>query len=227
MKVIVLPQFQLQTSGCHLKQPSVFNVSRAHKRWTRICNLFTKGMERFKSGDAVFILPRYAHLYSGHSAVVTAAKPDRLRPMFNEYTLQFPDGSGATMFEFQLIDDIPAYATVIADLAFDSRQQMAATQARGHASGSQILLQTKDFDIDLKIRTTRARGSIMGQVLERGTATLLPHVEIRLMKDGTPLDTTTSDAAGAFKFSDVSRGSLNILVVIPKRSLRILGAFSI
>jgi len=184
-------------------------------------------MERFKPGNAVFILPKFAHLYPRHSAVITAVKLDPFRPMFNEYALQFGDGSSAMIFEFQLIEDIPRYTTVIASMVFDSRQQMAMTHARGHTtSGSQIILQTTRFDLDMKIRTTKSRGSIMGQILERDTTTLLPHLEVRLMKDGMPLGSTTSDSSGTFKFSDVPRGSLNILVVLPHHSLRILGAFS-
>ncbi len=66
----------------------------------------------------------------------------------------------------------------------------------------------------------------MGQILERDTTTLLPHLDVRLLKDGMPVGSTTSDSSGTFKFSDVSRGSLNILVVIPQHSLRILGSFS-
>src|SRR5207244_12207724 len=46
-------------------------------------------MERFKPGDAVFILPKFAHLYPRHSAVITAVKLDPFRPMFNEYAFQF------------------------------------------------------------------------------------------------------------------------------------------
>jgi len=183
-------------------------------------------MERFKPGDAVFILPKFAHLYPRHSAVITAIKSDPFRPMFNEYALEFADGSSAMIFEFQLIEDIPRYTTVIACLVFDSRQQMATTHARGNTTGSQIILQTTRFDLDVKIRTTKSRGSIMGQILERDTTTLLPHLEVRLLKDGMPLSSTTSDSSGTFKFSDVPRGSLNILVVIPQHSLRILGSFS-
>ena len=47
------------------------------------------------------------------------------------------------------------------------------------------------------------------------------------MRDATPISRTTADAQGMFKFTDVSRGTLNILVVIPKALSRILGAFSV
>ena len=184
-------------------------------------------MHRFSPGEAVFILPKFAHLYVSHSAVVVRGKTDRFRPMFNEYTVEFADGSAASLFEFQLIEDLPNYKTLIADLLFDSRQQMATTRARGRTTGAQIILQTEDFDIDLKIQIERSRASIMGQVLERDTENLLKHVAVRLMKEGNPVNMTTSDGVGVFKFTDVPLGSLIILVIIPRHLMRILGGFAI
>jgi hypothetical protein len=184
-------------------------------------------MQRFSPGDAVFILPKFAHLYASPSAVVVALKTDRFRSMFNEYTVEFADSSVASLFEFQLIEDLPNYKTLIAGLLFDSRQQMATTTARGRTSSAQIIFQTENFDIDLRVRTGRSRVSIMGQVLERDTANLLKHVAVRLMKEGTPVSTTTSDGVGVFKFTDVPRGSLNILVIIPQHLMRLLAGFAI
>ena len=59
-------------------------------------------MQRFKIGDSVLILPRYAHLYASDSGVIVAVIPDPFRPEFNEYTVEFPDGSTANLFEFQI-----------------------------------------------------------------------------------------------------------------------------
>ncbi|PYS00409.1 MAG: hypothetical protein DMG15_03375 [Acidobacteria bacterium] len=59
-------------------------------------------MQRFKIGDAVLILPRYAHLYASDSGVIVAVIPDPFRPAFNEYTVEFSDGSKANLFEFQI-----------------------------------------------------------------------------------------------------------------------------
>jgi hypothetical protein len=71
---------------------------------------------------------------------------------------------------------------------------------------------------------TKARASVIGQVLERGTTNFLKDTEVRLMKESIALITATSDSIGMFKFSSVPRGSLNLLVIIPQSSLRILGA---
>jgi len=184
-------------------------------------------MQRFKPNDAVFILPKYAHLYSGNSALVTSVTIDPFRPMFNEYALEFPDGSYAKLFEFQIIEDVPHYRTFVASTLFDSRRRMATTGVRGEASAGQIILQTPGFHLDMRIRATKTTASIMGQVFERGAKGLLRDLEVCLMKEGMPLTTTISDTLGVFKFSHVPRGSLNTLVVIPEYSSRILGAFLI
>src|SRR5205085_6545378 len=88
-------------------------------------------MQRFTPNDAVFILPKYSHLYPGNSAIVVSATPDPFRAMFNEYVLEFPDGSNAKLFEFQIIEDIPLYKTFVASVLFDSRKQTAVTGVRG------------------------------------------------------------------------------------------------
>jgi hypothetical protein len=183
-------------------------------------------MPLFKPNDAVFILPRFSHLYSAHSAVVTGVTADPFRPMFNEYALEFPDRSTANLFEFQIIEDLLNFTTFIASLVFDSQGQPATAGARGLPPGRQIILQTPGFDLDMRIHTTKLCVSTMGQVLERRTKNLLKDLEVRLMKEST-LITTLSDSLGVFKFSDTPHGLLNILVVIPQYSSRILGAFSI
>ena len=189
-------------------------------------------MQRFKPNDAVFILPKYAHLYPGSSAVVTSVTIDPFRSMFNEYLLEFPDGSNAKLFEFQIIEDVPTYKTFVASILFDSRRQTAATGVRGQISGGQtsgvqIILQTPGFHLDMRIRATKTSASIMGQVFERGAKDLLRDLEVSLMKEGMPITNTFSDSLGVFKFSHVPRGSLNTLVVIPQYYSRILGTFLI
>ncbi len=61
-------------------------------------------MQRFKIDESVVILGQFAHLYPSHTGVVIRTRPDPFRATFNEYTIQFSDGSTAELFEFQLID---------------------------------------------------------------------------------------------------------------------------
>jgi hypothetical protein len=183
-------------------------------------------MQSFKPGDPVLILPKFAHLYGANSAVVIGVNPHPSRPMLNEYTVEFPDHSMSKVFEFQIIENPPSYTTTVARLVFDSRQQQPPMQTRGRISGFQVILQTPQLDLDMTIRTTKSRASIIGQVLDRSTKALLKNLDVRLMKDGTTMGTTKSDPQGIFQFTDVARGSVNILVAVPQTSSRILGAFS-
>ena len=59
-------------------------------------------MQRFKIGDRVVVLPRFAHLYPTYPGVVKEVKLDPFRSIFNEYKIEFSDGSTAEVFEFQL-----------------------------------------------------------------------------------------------------------------------------
>ncbi len=61
-------------------------------------------MTRFKRRDPVRILPQFAHLYPNPIGVVIDVKEDAWRSVFNEYTVEFPDGSTAGLFEFQLAE---------------------------------------------------------------------------------------------------------------------------
>src|SRR6266481_4254 len=114
-------------------------------------------VQRFKPNDAVFILPKYAHLYPGNSALVTVVYADPYRPMFNAYAVEFPDRSIDKVLEFQIIDGAPNYKTIIASLAFDSCYQTAAVETRGSHSGRQVILQTPELDVDMRIHTSKSR----------------------------------------------------------------------
>ena len=184
-------------------------------------------MLRFKSTDAVFIIPKFGHLYPDTSAVVVSTKANQFLPIFNEYTLEFADGSTDRLFEFQIIEDVSACKTVIAAVTFDSHSQMTTMHNRGRASSRQVVLQTAVFDIDMRIRTTKSRRSIMGQVSETGTKDHLKNIEIQLMREAVPISRAISDDLGVFEFNNIPRGSLNVLAMIPQHASRVFGTFSI
>jgi hypothetical protein len=151
-----------------------------------------------------------------------------MRSVFNEYTVEFTYGVKANILEFQLLEDLPSYITLIANVAFDSSLQMAQTSARGQGAGAHIVLNVNDFDVDLKIlRGKPMESSILGQVLERGTSTLIEELEVELMRESVPIMSTRGDENGVFKFMHVPIGPLNVLATMPQRLLRIFGAFAI
>jgi len=184
-------------------------------------------MQRFNIGDPVLILPKFAHLYPGTSGTVVNTKSDPFRPMFNEYTVSFDDGSTADLFEFQILEDGLNYKTLMAVLTFDSQQNFATSQMPGEDSGRQIILQTSAVDINMTIQLNKFRAAIIGHILEKSSTNLVNGADVRLLKESVPIHATISDNAGVFKFSGVSRGPLNILVVFPTTSLRIFASFSI
>ena len=185
-------------------------------------------MQRFNPGDGVFIIPKFSHLYSDVAAVVIGIKTDPFRPMFNEYTLEFPDHSTARLFEFQIIEAEPGFETLIAACAFDNQYDDAAGNMRGAAFSRRVLLETTAFHVDMKIRMVEAtRLSIMGQVLERERNNQLAGLAVRLLREAMPVDATVSDSLGVFEFLEVPQGVLNILVAIPQHSTRIFGTFSV
>ena len=184
-------------------------------------------MQRFKPSDGVFIIPKFAHLYTDRSAVVIDVKVNPFRPMFNEYTVEFADRSTARLLEFQIIEDLPECETVVAALIFDSRSEMPTIRTHDRPSGGQIIFQTPAFRVDIRTHTSKSGGSIMGQIIERRTKDYLKDVQVLLLRDAIPIGRTIPDSLGVFEFIDVPRGPLNILVMLPEHSLRIFGTFSI
>ena len=59
-------------------------------------------MQRFKVEDRVVVFPRFVSLFRGGPATVIEVKLDPIRPIFNEYKIEFADGSTADVFEFQI-----------------------------------------------------------------------------------------------------------------------------
>ncbi|HYR84810.1 MAG TPA: hypothetical protein VE422_12090 [Terriglobia bacterium] len=184
-------------------------------------------MQRFGMGERILILPKFAALFPNKSGLVKGIRPDPLRPMFNEYIVDFPDGSTANLFEFQILEDYPNYQAVFAVLAFDSHQRAAATQVRGQFPDRNVILQTQTLDIDMRVHPGKTQTSIIGQVLERGTARFLKGVDVTLMKENVAISTTTTDNVGTFAFRLAASGVLNIEILDRGSLVRILGSFSI
>jgi len=182
---------------------------------------------RFKVGDAVLVLPRFAHLFSKSTGVVAAVKSDPFRPMFNEYTLNLDDETIANVFEFQLIEDESRYQTFTASLVFDSELHSEPGPMSGPATDRHVVLQTPSMDIDMRIKCDQFHASITGQILERNSPRLAAQAEINLLKDNVVLTTTITDNTGTFRFLSVPRGPLNTEIVFRANLWRILGMFSV
>jgi hypothetical protein len=148
--------------------------------------------------------------------------------MFNEYVVEFPNGSTAKLFEFQILEDGAHFTTYIAGVVFDSRSQPGGKQIRGQASKRQIILQAQPIDVHVQLDISGTQVSIVGQVLERGSSQFLQSAEIALMRESMPLSTAVTDHLGEFKFSSMTqRGPVNIQILVRSNLWRILGNFYI
>jgi hypothetical protein len=65
----------------------------------------TSTVESFKIGDRIRLRRRFTHLYPDQSGVIINVVPDPIRPLFNEYTVEFPNEAKASLFHFQLLRD--------------------------------------------------------------------------------------------------------------------------
>jgi len=184
-------------------------------------------MQRFNVGDSVLVLPRFAHLFPTNIGVVTGINADPFRSMFNEYTLKLDNGTAATVFEFQLLEDELKYQTFVAALIFDSDVHLGTNHLRGPATDRRVVLQTPSMDIDMKIKRDQNLASIIGQILERSSPRLVAHAEISLLKDNVVLSAAIADKTGTFSFPSVGRGPLNVQILIRHYEWRILGMFSV
>jgi hypothetical protein len=63
----------------------------------------------FKVGDRIRLRARYIQLFPGDSGVIVGVLLDPMRSLFNEYLVQFPDQSKASLFQFQICIDEKAW----------------------------------------------------------------------------------------------------------------------
>jgi hypothetical protein len=185
-------------------------------------------MPRFSVGDKVLLLDKFARSYSGHVGTVVKVKVDMLRTLFDEYTLEFSDQSTGTFFDFQIIEDSSKYRdTTVAVVTFDSNHQKPSMPLRGSAAARQILLQTDDADIHLRISSTAVGTMLFGQILGKDPDQFPPEMEVRLLQDTRPIDVATTNSLGEFRFGNVPHGALNLEILLRANLSRIVGTFTI
>lgn len=184
-------------------------------------------MSRFKVGDKVVLLGKYVGLHPGSGGVVAVVRPDKLRSIFDEYTVVFPPKSRRAIFDFQLVEDVSHYKLTVATLTSDSFEHPTPTHTRGLLSVRNILLQSPDLDIHIGIPNSETGTVIIGQILEKSPSKFLPSVEIRLKQGDVLIDARKTDELGEFRFSGVPKGSFTIEVLFPRNLHRIAGTFAI
>src|SRR5579884_2895290 len=142
-------------------------------------------MPRFNIGDKVLVLGRYAQLFTGKSGIVVNVKADPLRPMFDEYAVDFAHRRH-TVFDFQLVADTSNWTTREAQ-PIESARTTPPQHLRGIAD-RQILLQSADLDIHLTLTASDDKMALLGQILTRGRNNFLSDSEVRLLQQDIPIE---------------------------------------
>jgi hypothetical protein len=100
-------------------------------------------------------------------------------------------------------------------LVFDSNLQPAAAGIRGSISARQLLFQTDQYYIDLRLEPRREsdRGFLVGQVMNRsGNDWVAQGVSVRLRTGKLPLAETTANQFGEFQFEFEAAADLCISI---------------
>jgi len=117
-------------------------------------------------------------------------------------------------------------------LVFDSNLQPAAAGIRGSISARQLLFQTDQYYIDLRLEPRREsdRGFLVGQVMNRsGNDWVAQGISVRLKTGKLPLAETTANQFGEFQFDFEAATDLciaiaqdqNTEVILPLSTIRL------
>ena len=110
---------------------------------------------------------------------------------------------------------IGSRATLSVRLVFDSVLQPAAVGFRGYVSTRQLLYETDQYFIDLRLEPQRDsnRFALVGQVLDRSRRGMASQGQIvRLMHGTLPLEETTINEFGEFQFEFRAEIGLSVAI---------------
>jgi hypothetical protein len=99
-------------------------------------------------------------------------------------------------------------------LVFDSLLQPANAGVRGAPSARQLLFETDEFSIDLRLDPQPAGVSLIGQILDRtGAKQPVPELPIHLQQGRLQLNTTNTNPSGEFHFEFEPASGLYIFIL--------------
>jgi hypothetical protein len=109
-----------------------------------------------------------------------------------------------------------AQASPGVQLVFDSNLQPAVAGIRGSVAARQLLYQTDQYFVDLRLEPRREsdRGCLVGQVMNRSGADWVSDgIAVRLKTGNLPLAETTANQFGEFQFDFEAASDLSISIV--------------
>ncbi len=116
--------------------------------------------------------------------------------------------------------------TILAAIIHDSFLEPAMAGSRGSASvARQLVMRAEEFDIHVKIWGDKDRKQMLGQVLPRNGKDFVHSARFHLLRNGERIESTATDEAGEFHFTDVPEGDLSLQIDLP--NLTVIGALHV
>jgi hypothetical protein len=113
----------------------------------------------------------------------------------------------------------------VARVVFDSFRRPVITGFRGSVGPARrFILRDEDFDIHIKIWGEENSRQIRGQVLPRSSKEFAQSAHCHLLRQGTRIQSTSTNETGEFHFDEVPAGDLTLQVDLP--GLTIVGSLA-
>ena len=177
-------------------------------------------MSRFHIGDRVLLLAKYANLYPAIQGVVRTANPNPIRELFDEFSVQFSDGSIQTVHAFQAVEDLSAWPALRATLSREAPSVPSHT--RGATPWNRTVFVALPFEIDMEVGERNGHLAVVGQVTEKNLKGPPSNTEVRLINQEQPVDWTVASDLGEFEFSDIPTGTDGIEILCRDSQQRIV-----
>jgi hypothetical protein len=107
-------------------------------------------------------------------------------------------------------------------LIFDSFAQPAFGGARGESAARQMVMRAEEFDIHIRIWTTKNGREMLGQIQSTKSESFTQSAQLYLLQDGKRVGSSKLNDLGEFHFSAVPEGFLNLQTDLPH--LTVIGA---
>src|SRR5437764_754895 len=144
-------------------------------------------MARFKLGDRILLLEKYARLYPATGGIVRSLNPNKTRELFDEYLVEFPTGTSKSVHAFQIVEDASAWRTLAATITGDASNEAGTGGAHTQRHARRMIVAAGQFELDVKMEWQNGRSLLLGQFRDKTRIECRPPSEARLKKEGLPI----------------------------------------
>lgn len=114
----------------------------------------------------------------------------------------------------------------VARMTFNSINHDSVKGLRGSAESQQIVFETDDVSIHLRISMSDRERIILGQLLQRAPGGFVRGATVNLECADASISSTLTNSIGEFRFKGVATGALTLQAEIPGKP-RILATFKV